>query len=115
LNFDCCGEVLPTDCIDLKRQFGMRYKIGWEDPAFRGSLCPWHYVILCKHGQICPAGGTELWACSITNLGARLLRELTELEPNRFPLTMDGSDGVNISLDVKDVADVALVLKALRR
>jgi len=58
--FECCGEVYEGDLVDV-RQYGDRYKLGVEDPHFRGTQCPWHYVILGKKGQIAPSGPGELW------------------------------------------------------
>ena len=58
--FDCCGEVYEGDLIDL-RQYEGRYAVGVEDPQFKGTACPWHYVIIGKNGHIAPSGPTTLW------------------------------------------------------
>jgi len=49
--------------IDLKKQFGKRYKIGHDPAAFcesNGKQDPWLYIIPCQHGEIYPHSETKL-------------------------------------------------------
>jgi hypothetical protein len=58
--FDCCGPVYEGDLLDV-RKFESRYKIAVEDPQFKGSACPWHYVVCGKRGTISPSGPNSYW------------------------------------------------------
>ena len=99
-------------CIDLERRFP-QYKLGYEDPAFQGTRDPWHKIIECRSGHICPAGGDFLWACtnSTRSHAAQSLRRGET--PAR--LINDGQDGVNAEFHVKDWKVMFLLMGAKRR
>ena len=113
VNHDCCGTVYPRDCLDLAKDFES-YQIRYEDPAFKGSRCPWHREIICRHGSIAPNGGTGLYAISTGRIRARI-RDLSLSDPARFKLTQDGDLECSIVFDVEDFTAVATILKAQRR
>jgi hypothetical protein len=96
-----------TDCIDVEKRFP-RYKLGYEDPEFVGTQDPWHKVIICRAGTICPAGGDKLWACthSRTSTAAVAIRN------RELPcvIKMDGTDGINAEFIVDDAKQI---LKAM--
>lgn len=43
------------------RKYEVRYEIGVEDPQFKGTACPWHYIIVGKAGHIAPSGPGYFW------------------------------------------------------
>ena len=99
-------------CIDVERRFP-GYKLGYEDPAFEGTQDPWHKIIRCRHGHICPAGDSKLWACtgSLRNAAARkILGGTLPCE-----IKMHGDDGVNAEFDVTDAKLFFKVMGAKRR
>ena len=98
------------NCIDIEKRFAA-YDIGYEDPSFTAQQDPWHKVIKCRHGHICAAGGTRLWACT----NGRRNRAATSFRTGEWPPTwkrspalvpavikMDGDDGINAEFDVAD-------------
>jgi hypothetical protein len=108
--FDCCGLVRPGDCVDL-RQFAGRYELGYEDPAFQGSNCPWHLIIKCRRGEhICPSGGSELWATG----GLGRCPPLNSPAWNHPECVDEKPDGA-FTFHVDDLPLVARHLKAIRR
>jgi len=99
------------DCINLKEQFGMKYEIGYEDRAFRGSACPWHYIILCRDGTICPNKGETLWADVTGRRGYQAMQELQSKYPDRIQVRREGS----FVFHVRDLSMVAYALRARRK
>jgi len=65
-------------CIDLKREFGSRYRIGL-DPAAKhepgGTHDPWMFTIRCQYGEIYPYGGEKLAFHCTGNIIRRKLKE----------------------------------------
>jgi hypothetical protein len=109
--FDCCGEVKPGECPDL-RVIGARYELGYEDPLFQGSPCPWHLVIKCRRGHIAPSGGNLLWASP-----SRKIKPHPDQLPWIHPEYVAGkvmADGA-FHFHVDDLPMVARYLKAIRR
>lgn len=113
---DCCGQVRRKDCIDLKKTFGRRYVLNYEDPAFAGSRCPWHRQILCKVGKafIAPSGGTNLYAYA-HGAKAKELYDLAEALPDQFKVAQGSNTEVGITFDVEHFAPVAVILQPKRR
>jgi hypothetical protein len=78
--------------IDLRKEFGHRWKIGLDEAARGRWTDPWLYTIECRNGEVFPWGDDKL-AASTTGPGAvakRLLR-LPEIEAMH-----DGSDGATV-------------------
>ena len=48
--------------IDLRAEFGHRWKIGLDEAAAGRWKDPWHFLILCQYGVIVPWGGDLLGA-----------------------------------------------------
>ncbi|MFH1923803.1 MAG: hypothetical protein ABIP48_28425 [Planctomycetota bacterium] len=106
------------DCINLKERFGDRFKIDVDEsyyaerPEFRKAEEPWLQLLLCRHGHICPWGGSQLAAC--TNGRGPVANRLKAL-----PFTtvaQEGDDGVNVLFDVAHFDQVAEIMKPrLRR
>ena len=101
------------DCIDLRKRFGRRYRIG-RDPSYASEhgprawrSDPWLDLILCKHGEIGPYGGEMLLAC--TKRKGPIAKRLAALEC--VDVTQDGIDGVNVKFPVDDLAAVAKVMR----
>ena len=86
-------------CIDVERRFP-QFKIGYEDPQFESTQNPWHKVVLCRRGHICPAGGTKLWACTSGRTNAASKAMLSGEVP--CEIQMDADDGINAEFDVAD-------------
>jgi hypothetical protein len=107
-----------TNCIDIEKRFGDRYKIRREQSyqAEHGNggrvRDPWAWVILCRHGHVYPHGGDRL-AASTDRLG-RIANRLAKLRCVR--VVQDGDDGINAVFHVGDFDRVAAVMKPrLRR
>ena len=107
------------DCFNLRRMFGDRYKVGYEESYYAeyGPNAvredPWLMIILCQHGHICPWGESNLAACTDKNgLIANRLRKLPFIDRNA---TMDGDDGINAVFDIKHFATVAQIMKPRKR
>jgi len=47
-------------CVNLKVQFGDKYRIGLDISAPKRTTDPWHYTIPCKYGEVYPQGGERL-------------------------------------------------------
>lgn len=104
-------------CIDLKAEFGKRFKIG-HDPAYAGeygengrTADPWLVLLECRNGHIYPHGG-EYLAAATNGRGsaARALASLPCVE-----VLQDGADGINGKFHIRDFAAVAKVMKPRRR
>ena len=79
--------------IDLRKEFGHRWKIGLDEAARGRWTDPWLFKIECRHGEIFPWGDDKL-AASTTGAGAvanRLLK-LPGIE-----VVHDGSDGATVA------------------
>jgi len=96
--------------IDLRVEFGHRWKIGLDDAAGGRWSDPWNFKILCRHGEICPWGG-ELLAASTTSEGAvaNRLRRLPFIE-----IAHDGSDGVTVVFPLRHLSVVTGIVKPRR-
>ena len=78
--------------IDLRKEFGHRWKIGLDEAARGRWSDPWNYTVVCRHGEICPWGG-ELLAASTSTWGAvaNRLMKLPGVE-----VVHDGDDGATV-------------------
>ena len=92
------------ECIDLKRTFGDRFKVAYEE-SYHAEYGPnahredaWLMILLCQHGHISPWGRRQLAACT-DKAGpiAKRLRELPFVDRNA---SQDGSEGINAVFDV---------------
>jgi hypothetical protein len=103
-------------CINLKEQFGKRYKVvfeesdGEEKPEFRAAEAPWLMLIPCDRGHIYPVGGTKLAAFLEPGPRAKQLGRLP-----RVKVYTDGDDGITVRFDVSDLPKIAKVMHARRR
>ena len=96
--------------IDLRREFGHRWKIGLDEAARGRWTDPWLYMIECRHGEIFPWGDDKL-AASTTGPGAvakRLVR-LADVEA-----VHDGSDGVTVVFPRGRLSSVTGIMKPRR-
>ena len=109
------GETM--DCVNLKERFGNRFKIQHEESyaaersEFRTAEEPWLQIIPCRHGHICPWGGSTLAAC--TDKAGGVARRLKAL-----PFTtvaQDGDDGANILFDMEHFEAVAEIILPRKR
>ena len=87
------------NCIHVEARFP-RCRIGYEDAAFVSTQDPWHKTILCRGGNISPAGGEMLWACT----SSRSTKAARMMLANELPciIVMDGDDGLNAEFNVND-------------
>ena len=78
--------------IDLRAEFGHRWKIGLDDAARGRWTDPWNYKVICRFGDICPWGG-ELLAASTRTWGAvaNRLMKIPGVE-----VVHDGDDGATV-------------------
>ena len=78
--------------IDLRKEFGHRWKIGLDEAARGRWTDPWLYKIECRHGEIFPWGDDKLGA-STTGAGA-VANRLLKLPG--IKVAHDGSDGATV-------------------
>jgi len=78
--------------IDLRKEFGHRWKIDLDEAARGRWNDPWLYKIECRYGEIFPWGGDKL-AASTTGPGsvANRLLKLADVE-----VMHDGCDGTTV-------------------
>jgi len=96
--------------IDLRKEFGHRWKIGLDGTARGRWADPWLYTIECRHGEIFPWGDDKL-AASTTGPGAvaNRLVKLADVE-----VVHDGSDGVTVVFFRRSIRVVASLMKPRR-
>jgi len=105
------------DCVNLKREFGKRYRVRYEESYFAeyGENArvedPWLMIIPCRNGHICPWGGEDLAA--ITGRSGSVANRLKALPFTT--LVQEGSEGVVVLFHVKHVEEVAEIMKPRRR
>ena len=93
--------------IDLRAEYGHRWKIGLDAAAGGRWSDPWNFKILCRHGEICPWGGGML-AASTRRAGA-VANRLLALKG--VEAIHDGDDGASIAFPISKLKDVAKVMK----
>jgi hypothetical protein len=78
--------------IDLRKEFGHRWKIGLDEAARGRWNDPWLYTIECRYGEIFPWGDDKL-AASTTGPGsvANRLLKLADIK-----VMHDGCDGATV-------------------
>lgn len=96
--------------VDLKKDYGHRWKIGLDEAARGRWSDPWNFKILCHHGEICPWGGDLLAACTAkAGAIANRLRALPFGE-----VVQDGRDGVTVIFPRRFLRAVAKVMRPRR-
>ena len=93
--------------IDLRAEYGHRWKIGLDAAAGGRWSDPWNFKILCRQGEICPWGGGML-AASTRRAGA-VANRLLALKG--VEAIHDGDDGASIAFPISKLKDVAKVMK----
>ena len=78
--------------IDLREEFGHRWRIGLDEAAAGRWKDPWHFQVLCRYGHVCPWGG-DLLAASTDRAGsvANRLMKLAGVQ-----IVHDGDDGATV-------------------
>lgn len=99
--------------IDLRAEFGHRWRIGLDEAAAGRWKDPWYFLILCRYGVIVPWGGDRLGASTasahrVGPIAKRLLR-LPNVEA-----VHDGDDGATVVFHRRDLRAVAALLKPRR-
>lgn len=97
-------------CVDLKKQYGGRYRIENELGGHR-ITDPWQAVIVCRHGHLYPIGGARLGAS--TNHRGPVAKRLAALDCTT--VVQDGDDGINVTFDVSHLRVVARIIKPRSR
>ncbi len=93
--------------IDLREEFGHRWRIGLDEAAGGRWKDPWHFQILCRHGHICPWGG-DLLAAS-TNVAGAIANRLKALAG--VEVVHDGDDGATVVFERPVLKVIAAVMK----
>lgn len=99
------------ECINLKRQFGDRYRVAHEESRRGRLIDPWLMIIPCGHGHICPWGGSNLAAC--TDRPGQIVGRLKRLDFTT--VVQDGDDGANITFDAEYFEVVAEIMRPRKR
>ena len=106
-----------ADCIDLKKRFGKRWKITYEEShgaefgEHGRTSDPWLMIVPCQHGHLFPWGG-DLLAASTDKRGG-VARKLLALDCTQ--VRQDCDDGVTVSFHIDDVKAVAKLMKPRTR
>lgn len=99
-----------SQCIDLRETYGHKWKIGLDEAARGRWTDPWNFVVLCKHGHICPWGGDVLAGCSAEpGVTAKRLLRLPGVT-----VVHDGTDGATVTFPESKLSSVAKVLRPRR-
>lgn len=93
--------------INLRAEFGHRWKISLDEAAGGRWNDPWNYKVVCRHGHISPWGGDFL-AASTTHAGA-VANRLMKLAG--VGVVHDGDDGVTVVFPRGLLKTVAAVMK----
>jgi hypothetical protein len=94
-------------CINLRDEYGDRFRIGLDEAAGGRSGNPWNFQILCRFGHICPWGG-DLLAASTKGSGsvANRLKKLAGVE-----VIHDGDDGATVVFPQALFKKIAALMK----
>lgn len=93
--------------IDVRTQFGHRWRIGLDEAACGRWTDPWNFKVLCRYGEIVP-WGNGLLAASTARAGAvaNRLKAIAGVE-----VVHDGDDGATVTFPVSMLKAVAAVMK----
>ncbi len=112
-----CRGGSPMECVNLKKRFGQRFKIEYEESYYTERTKqtiedPWLMQIHCKYGHIFPHGGSLLAASVDGHINvAGVLRRLRCCRVHQ-----DGDFGELTALfDVADFDKVAAIMHPRRR
>jgi len=105
------GTTSSSDCINLKEEYGDKYRIRWEEPANSRWLDPWYQYIPCRFGHIYPHGGGLLgFASRKRGPVANRVESLPYAK-----ISQDGDDGMNIIFPAEHFEQVAEIVQPRRR
>ena len=109
------GFAKPFDkqrCVDLRQQFGRRYRVESEEGHSGWSEDPWLLIIPCRYGHICVWSRERLAAC--VDGHRKVANRLRGL--GCCTVVQDGDLGeLTATFDVHDFAEVAAVMLPKRR
>ena len=96
-----------TKPIDVREEFGHRWRIGLDEAAGGRWKDAWNYRIVCRYGHICPWGG-DLLAASTDRAGsvANRLMKLAGVQ-----VVHDGDDGATVVFSRPLLKTVASLLR----
>ena len=108
---------MPT-CINLREQYGKRYRVAYEE-SYNAAYGPranredlWLIIVLCRYGHVYPFGGNTL-AASVDGHPnvAGLVRRLPCCQ-----VWQDGDFGeLTVLFDVADFDEIAKIMRPRRR
>lgn len=93
--------------INVRTEFGHRWRIGLDEAAAGRWHDPWNFKILCRYGDICPWGG-DLLAASTYTAGA-VANRLMKLAG--VTVVHDGDDGATVVFPASMVRTVTALMK----
>jgi hypothetical protein len=96
-----------TKPINLRDEYGHRWRIGLDAAAAGRWTDPWNYKVICRYGHICPWGG-DLLAAS-THTGGAVASRLMKL--TGVTGVHDGDDGATVVFPASMVRAVAALMK----
>ena len=108
---------MQVTCINLKEQFGRRYRVEYEESYFAEHGLntrvedPWLMIIPGQHGHICPWDETTL-AVSTDRRGS-VTKRIAALP--YATVVQDGDDGISATFPADRIDEVAQLIKARRR
>jgi hypothetical protein len=96
-----------TDCINLKKRFGKKYRIVWDESRQKREDDPWFMQIPCLRGHIYPHGGDRLgFASNSRGPSLNVLKAIPGVE-----VEQDGTDGANLSFPVDIFDQIAKLVR----
>lgn len=96
-----------TKPIDLRAEFGGRWRIALDEAAGGRWADPWNYTVPCRHGHLYPAGGDRIGAA--TDRSGVIVRKLRSIPGAE--VVADGDDGANVVFPLAQVRFVQRVMK----
>ena len=104
------------ECINLKRRFGDRFKVKYEESYYAqyGPHAriedPCYMILLCRHGHVYPHGGESLAAS--TDRRGSIAKRLAGLDC--VTVVQDGDDGITATFGAGDFDRIAEIMKPLK-
>ena len=96
-----------TKPVDLRAEFGDRWRIALDEAAAGRWRDPWNFTVQCRYGHIYPAGLGRLGAA--TNRSGVIVRKLRAIPGAE--VVADGDDGANVEFPLAQIRFVQRVMR----
>lgn len=96
-----------TKPVDLRAEFGDRWRIALDEAAAGRWRDPWNYTIPCRHGHLYPASRDRIGAA--TQRAGAIVRKLRSIPGAE--VVADGDDGANVEFPLAQIRFVQRVMR----